>query len=77
MALAILGNTGEVLPVSAYLDGQYGINGYFLGVPARLGRGGVTEVVELSLSDEERRMLGCAAEGVRKRIGDIPEGLLQ
>ncbi|MBU4386566.1 MAG: malate dehydrogenase [Actinobacteria bacterium] len=77
MALAILGDTGEVLPVSAFLDGQYGISGIFLGVPARLGRGGVTEIVELPLSDGERRMLGRAAEGVRKRVCDLPDDFLR
>ena len=76
MAMAILGDTGDVLPVSAFLDGEYGISGLFLGVPARLGRGGVAEVVELPLSDRERRMLGRAAEGVRKRVSDLPDGLL-
>lgn len=72
-ALAILGDTGRILPVSAYLEGQYGIHDVFLGVPARLGRGGVTEVVELPLSNSERHRLTSAAEGVRARISRIEE----
>lgn len=77
MALAILGDTGRTFPVSAFLDGQYGIEGVFLGVPARLGRGGVVEVLQIPLSDEESRMLARAAEGVRKRVSDLPDGYLR
>ena len=68
MALAILGDTGRVLPVSAYLSGEYGIEGIFFGVPACLGRQGVLEVLELPLSDAEKESLSRAAEGVSKRI---------
>jgi len=68
MALAILGDTGRILPVSTFLLGEYGIDGVFLGVPARLGRGGVQEVIELELSGQERTSLSLAAENVRERI---------
>lgn len=71
MALAVLGDTGRVLPVSAYLDGQYGIEGLFLGVPARLGRQGVEEVLELPLSEREGRELARSAEGVRSRVREL------
>lgn len=67
MALAILGDTGRILPASAYLQGEYGIKGVFLGVPARLGREGVIEVLEMPLSDSERKALERAAEGIRAR----------
>lgn len=67
MALAVLGDTGRILPASVYLDGEYGIKGVFLGVPARLGRSGVIEVVEMPLSDPERDALARAAEGIRAR----------
>lgn len=70
-ALAVLGDTGRVLPVSAYLEGQYGIEGIFLGVPARLGRSGVLEVLELPLSSGERERLERSAEGVRGRISGL------
>jgi len=68
MALAILADTGRVLPASAYLTGEYGIEGVFLGVPAKLGRGGVLQVVELPLSGRERGYLQRAAAGVRGRV---------
>lgn len=71
MALAVLGDTGRVLPVSAYLDGQYGVEGIFLGVPAKLDRGGVREVIELPLSDREMEALARSAEGVRKRVSEL------
>jgi malate dehydrogenase len=71
MALAVLGDTGRILPVSAYLDGQYGVDGIFLGVPARLGRGGVREVIELPLSDREMEALTRSADGVRKRVSEL------
>jgi len=68
MSLAILGDTGRVLPVSAYLRGEYGIDGMFLGVPAKLGRAGVLQVVELPLSEREKESLQSAALGVGERV---------
>jgi malate dehydrogenase len=70
MVLAILGDTGRVLPVSAYMKGEYGIDGVFLGVPAKLGRAGVTEVVELPLSDRELGWLRDAASGIKARVAE-------
>lgn len=70
MALAILADTGRVLPASAYLTGEYGIEGVFLGVPAKLGRSGVTEVVELPLTERERQYLQQAASGVGSRVAE-------
>ncbi len=71
MALAILGDAGRVLPVSAYLTGQYGVEGIFLGVPARLGRDGVSEVLQLPLSEGESQALARSAAGVRKRVLEL------
>lgn len=71
MALAVLGDTGRVLPVSAYLRGEYGVEGMFLGVPAKLGRAGVLEVVELALSEREKESLRAAATGVGQRIAAL------
>src|SRR2546423_167285 len=53
MVNAIAGNTGEVLPTCAWCTGQYGISDVYVGVPARLGRAGVEEIVELDLNDDE------------------------
>jgi malate dehydrogenase len=71
MVEAVLGDTGEVMPVCAWVTGQYGIDGVYLGVPARLGRGGVTEVVELPLTDAELAELREAAEAVRSKQADV------
>ena len=67
MVLAVLGDTGRLLPASAFLRGEYGIEDVFIGVPARLGREGVVEVVELPLSPRELAALRRAAEAVRGR----------
>ena len=71
MVQAVLGDSGEVLPVCAWVDGQYGISGVYLGVPARLGREGVREVVELPLTDAELAELRSAAEAVRSKQSDV------
>jgi malate dehydrogenase len=71
MVEAVLGDTGEVMPVCAWVTGQYGIDGVYLGVPAKLGRGGVTEVVELPLTDAELNDLREAAEAVRSKQADV------
>jgi malate dehydrogenase len=71
MVVAVLGDTGEVMPVCAWVTGEYGIDGVYLGVPAKLGRGGVTEVVELPLTDAELADLRQAAEAVRSKQADV------
>ena len=71
MVEAVLGDTGEVMPVCAWVTGQYGIDGVYLGVPARLGRGGVAELVELPLTDGELADLREAAEAVRSKQADV------
>jgi malate dehydrogenase len=67
MVRAVADNTHEVQPVSAWVDGPYGIEGVYVGVPAKIGREGVTEVVELDLTEEELSALRAAAEAVRGR----------
>ena len=71
MVNAIAGDTKETLPVCAWCTGQFGISDVYVGVPARLGRGGVEEIVELDLSDEERDRLREAAEGIRAKCADL------
>ena len=71
MVNAIAGDTGEVLPACVWATGQYGITEVFVGLPARLGRGGVKEVVELELDGSEVRALREAAEGIRERCSDL------
>src|SRR5207244_5872142 len=71
MVNAIAADTKEVLPVCAWTTGQYGISDVYVGVPARLGRGGVEEIVELDLSDDELTALREAAEGIRAKCADL------
>jgi len=66
-AVATGSDADEPLPVSAWLEGQYGISGVYLGVPARLGPGGVEEILELPLADDELAALLAAAEAVRAK----------
>ena len=73
MVKAISQDTKEVLPVCAWVDGQYGIDGVYLGVPAKLGRGGVEDVVELSLTDDELSALRQAADAVRAKQADVQQ----
>jgi len=58
-----------ILPCSVYLEGEYGISGLFVGVPAKLGAAGVEEIVEFRLSEEERSQLQKSADSVRELIG--------
>jgi malate dehydrogenase len=71
MVNAILGNTSEVLPVCAWTTGQYGISDVYLGVPARLGKGGVQEIVELELNEAELSQLREAAEAIRSKCEEL------
>jgi malate dehydrogenase len=71
MAEAIATDEGAVMPVCAWVTGQYGISDVYLGVPARLGRRGVQEIVELDLTDSELRDLRAAAGAVRGKQADV------
>jgi malate dehydrogenase len=59
----------RVLPCTAYLEGEYGIDGLYIGVPAKLGAGGIEEIYELDLSEEEQAMLNESADAVREVVG--------
>lgn len=71
MVRAIATDSGEVMPVSTWLDGQYGLDGVYLGVPARLGRRGVVEVLEVDLDRSEATALAEAADAVRARQATV------
>jgi len=71
MVDAIVRDTKTVFPVCAWATGQYGIDGVYVGVPAKLGRRGVEEIVELDLNDEELGKLRAAAEGIRDKCADL------
>ncbi|MGH9203210.1 MAG: malate dehydrogenase [Vicinamibacterales bacterium] len=66
MVEAIVLNQQRILPCSAWLDGEYGMSGLFLGVPCRLGEGGLQEIVEVELTTDERAALDKSAEAVRE-----------
>ena len=59
----------RVLPCTAYLDGEYGIRGLYMGVPVKLGAEGVEEIVKLRLAAEEKKMLRSSAAAVREVVG--------
>lgn len=71
MAEAIIKDQKRVLPVCAYLDGEYGVNGYYVGVPAVLGGKGVEKVVELTLNDEEQALFDNSVNAVKHLIDDM------
>jgi malate dehydrogenase len=58
----------RVLPCTAYLEGEYGIDGLYMGVPVKLGAGGIEQIVEVDLTDEERSMLDASAGAVREVV---------
>jgi malate dehydrogenase len=71
MVAAVLHDKKKILPCAAYLEGEYGIEGLFVGVPAKLGRGGLEEVVELELTEEEQASLQKSAEAVRGVVAKL------
>ena len=71
MAKAVAEDSGVVMPVCTWVDGEYGIAGVYLGVEAELGAGGVRKVVERDLSDAEKAGLAEAAEAVRAKQADV------
>ena len=73
MAQAILRDEKQILPCAAHLTGQYGLDGVYAGVPCRLGRDGVEDIIELDLTDEQRTALHKSSEEVQKGIDGLKE----
>lgn len=73
MAKAVIEDSGAIMPVCAWVDGQYGINGVYLGVEAKIGRTGVKEVVETKLTENEVTALKAAADAVRAKQSDVKD----
>lgn len=71
MIEAILQDKKSVMPVSAYLKGEYGLKDIYIGVPVKLGTGGVEEVVEIELNDEEKKALYKSAEIYQQSIKEL------
>ena len=73
MAKAVIEDSGAVMPVCAWVDGEYGIAGVYLGVEAEIGRTGVKKIVETKLTDSELALLKEAAEAVRAKQADVKD----
>ena len=73
MAKAVIEDSGAVMPVCAWVDGEYGISGVYLGVEAEIGRTGIRKVVEGNLTASELEALKVAAEAVRAKQSDVKD----
>lgn len=71
MVEAIMLDQNRVFPVAAKLDGEYGINDLFLGVPVKLGHGGIKEIIEVDLNEEEQHLLDSSAKAVRSTLDEF------
>ncbi|HEX2722640.1 MAG TPA: malate dehydrogenase [Gemmatimonadaceae bacterium] len=71
MCEAIVRDQKRILPCAAWLEGEYGMSGLFLGVPCKLGRGGLERIIEVTLTDDERTALAKSAEAVREPMSAV------
>ena len=71
MAESYLRDMRRVLPCAALLEGQYGVRGYYMGVPVVIGAGGVEKILELDLTAEEKQMFQRSFESVKKTVDEI------
>ncbi len=71
MAEAVLKDKKKILPCAVYLEGEYGIQDLFIGVPAKLGANGVEEIIEIGLTDEEAAALRNSADAVKSLVDDM------
>jgi malate dehydrogenase len=69
MVESIVRNQNRIFPCCAWLQGQYGMNDIYLGVPVKLGRSGIVEIIELALNDEETQLLNDSASAVKEVMG--------
>ncbi len=71
MAESILKDKKKILPCAAYLEGEYGIDGLFIGVPVKLGANGIEEIIEIKLREDEQAALLKSADAVRQLVNDM------
>jgi malate dehydrogenase len=71
MVEAILKDKKKIVPCAAYLEGEYGISGLFIGVPCKLGSNGIEKIIEIKLTPEEHAALQKSAESVKELVGVI------
>jgi malate dehydrogenase len=69
MVDSIMLDEKRVLPCTAYLEGEYGIDGLYMGVPVKLGAGGIEQIYELDLTNDEQKLLDASADAVRDVVG--------
>lgn len=65
MAEAVIKDQRRILPAIAYLEGEYGMDGIYLGVPTILGAGGIEKIIEIELNEEEKALLDQSAASVK------------
>jgi malate dehydrogenase len=75
MAEAIAYDKRKIIPVCAKLEGEYGVEGAFVGVPAIIGKNGVEQVIELDLTDSESEAFAKSIAAVRKTCGEVDQML--
>ncbi|RLD03031.1 MAG: malate dehydrogenase, partial [Chloroflexi bacterium] len=76
MAEAILKDKKQILPCAAYLNGEYGQEGIFFGVPVMLGKNGIEKIVEYELNDDEKTALQASADAVHASVETL-KGLVE
>ncbi|RMF19646.1 MAG: malate dehydrogenase [Deltaproteobacteria bacterium] len=77
MARAYLQDKKEILPAAAYLEGEYGYSGFYLGVPVQIGAGGVEKVIEYKLTEDEAQQLAVSASHVQELVAALDKVLEQ
>jgi len=73
MVEAIVDDQKRVFPVCAYLNGEYSQKNLYLGVPVKLGKGGVEEIIEISLNEEEKKLLTSSVKSVREVMKSLDD----
>src|SRR5213079_3668929 len=71
MVEAIVHDQRRILPCAAWLEGEYGMSGLYLGVPCKIGRSGLLKIIEVELTREERDALAKSADAVREPMGAV------
>ena len=71
MAESIIKDKKRVLPCAAYCDKQYGVGGYFVGVPVKLGSKGVEQIIEVPLTTDEKKLMDASVDHVRQLVATI------
>ena len=71
MAEAVIKDKRRLIPCAAYCEKEYGVGGYYVGVPVILGDGGVRKIIELDLSDDEKAMFSKSVDAVKNLVGTM------